>query len=120
MKYAFEKKGRILTVTISGELDHHNAAPLRTAVDEKIISSGARGLVLDFSGLEMMDSSGIGVIMGRCRLMESLGGHVCVSGTKSQIRKIILLSGLGKLVGVCDTAEQGRKLLENTARRETV
>ena len=49
-------------------------------------------------------------------IAEDLQGEL----TKSQIRKIILLSGLGKLVGVCDTAEQGRKLLENTARRETV
>ena len=116
MKFSFENCGRILTVKISGELDHHNAAPLRAAVDDEIIAGKICGLVLDLSGLEMMDSSGIGVIMGRCRLMESLGGHLCVSGAKEPIRKIIMLSGLGRLVGICDTVAEGIRILENTEK----
>ena len=112
MKFEFETLGRVLAVKISGELDHHNAAPLREAIDRELLSGNYTGLIIDLSGLEMMDSSGIGVIMGRCRLLENSGGHLCVCGAKAQIKKIILLSGLGKLVGITEDIKSAAKLLE--------
>lgn len=112
MKFEFETLGKILVVKISGELDHHNAAPLREATDRELLGGNYSGLIIDFSGLEMMDSSGIGVIMGRCRLIENYGGHLCVCGAKAPIKKIIQLSGLGKLVGITENIKSAVKLLE--------
>ncbi|MBQ3053521.1 MAG: anti-sigma factor antagonist [Clostridia bacterium] len=114
MKWDFERKKNLLVAKIFGEVDHHFAGALREEIDRQVINSGAKGLILDFSGVDMMDSSGIGIIMGRCRLMESMGGHLCVTGANEPIRKIILLSGLGKLVGVCDSIEKAEKILNTT------
>ena len=112
MEFKFEKTGGVLLVGTFGELDHHNAAPLREAVDKEMLSGGAVDMVIDLSRLELMDSSGIGVIMGRLRLVQSLGGRLCVSGASRSIRKIIELSGLGKLVILCDTAAEAVKILK--------
>ena len=109
MECKFEKMGKTLVSGVFGELDHHNAASLREEMDTNFISSGAKNMVIDLSGLELMDSSGIGVIMGRYRLVNSRGGKLFVSGAKPSIKKIIELSGLGKLVSLCDTAEQALK-----------
>ncbi len=117
MRFEFEMDGDILILKIYGELDHHHAGEIRESTDNRIMAGGVRGLIIDLSGLEMMDSSGIGVIMGRCRLMESLGYHVCVSGARAAIKKVIVLSGLGRLVGICDTWAQGVTLLRRTDKK---
>ena len=112
MKFEFEKKGRLLIVKITGELDHHSAASLREETDREILGGSYNGLILDLSGLDMMDSSGIGIIMGRYRLMEASGGHLCVCGAKPPIKKIILLSGLGKLIGICEDIKSAAEMLK--------
>ncbi|MDP4119275.1 MAG: anti-sigma factor antagonist [Bacillota bacterium] len=116
MKFEFEQNREILTVKIQGELDHHGARALRESIDNEIMASAARGLIIDLAGLEIMDSSGIGIIMGRCKLMETLGGHVCVAGARAAIKKVILLSGLGRLVGLCETAAEGTNILRSTKK----
>jgi len=112
MDFKFEKIGEILLVGVFGELDHHNAAALREETDSKITSGGVRFLVIDFSGLELMDSSGIGFIMGRYRLIASVGGKLCVSGASASIRKVIELSGLENLIILCDSAREAVKILK--------
>ena len=111
MKFEFEKKGRLLVVKITGELDHHSAAPLREETDREILGGNYKGLIIDLSGLDMMDSSGIGIIMGRYRIMEASGGHLCVCSAKPPIKKIILLSGLGKLIGICEDIKSAAEML---------
>ena len=59
---------------LSGEIAHHSAAQMREKIDESVIQSGAKTLVLDFSLVTFMDSSGIGLIRGRYRLLKELGG----------------------------------------------
>ena len=61
---------------LSGEIDHHSAAQMREKIDESVIQSGAKTLVLDFSLVTFMDSSGIGLVMGRFRLMQENGGEL--------------------------------------------
>ena len=112
MDYKIEKSGNILVVGIFGELDHHKAAPLREAIDSEMMSARTKDIIIDLSGLELMDSSGIGVIMGRLRLVDSLGGVLCVSGASPSVQKIIELSGLTNLVFLCDTAEKAVKILK--------
>ena len=64
-----EKK--LLTVRINGELDHHSAYEIRTATERELRRTGAINIAFDFSGLTFMDSSGIGVIMGRYKTVTS-------------------------------------------------
>lgn len=91
--------GGKLVVELDCELDHHNAAMIRESIDYYIISEGARYVVFDFASTTFMDSSGIGVIMGRQKILEGLGGLVFVRNMGKEIRRIFTLSGLHKIVG---------------------
>ncbi len=86
-----------LTALISGEIDHHSAAGIREKIDEDILRLKPDRLMLDFSGVSFMDSSGIGLIMGRYRLMSESGGKVSVSGASPVNARMIKLAGLGRL-----------------------
>ena len=87
----------ITTVYLSGELDHHNAAPLRERVDTVIRERRPKRLVLDFSGISFMDSSGIGFVMGRYKLIRSLDGELRIQGASARMEKVMRLAGLEKL-----------------------
>ena len=82
---------------LSGEIDHHSAAQMREKIDESVIQSGAKTLVLDFSLVTFMDSSGIGLVMGRFRLMQENGGELVLQNLPAPLRKVMKLAGLDKL-----------------------
>ncbi len=87
----------VTTVYLSGELDHHNAAPLRERVDAIIAKQHPEKLVLDFGGISFMDSSGIGFVMGRYKLMRAVGGELQVRGASARMEKVMRLAGLERL-----------------------
>ncbi len=89
--------GERLTVWLTGELDHHAARELREQVDAAVERSRTRQLYLDFSGVTFMDSSGIGLIMGRYRLLHSRGGSLTVVGASERLGRLMRLAGLDKL-----------------------
>ena len=89
-----------LTVMMPREVDHHAARHMSTEVDCLIDSWHIRTLVFDFAGTEFMDSSGIGVIMGRYRKIYMLGGEVCAVHTSERIRKILMMSGVTKIMQI--------------------
>ncbi len=86
-----------LTVWLSGELDHHAARGWREQIDQEIERSRCRTLILDFQGMTFMDSSGIGLVMGRYRRMQAVGGTVRVIGASPRIETVMRLAGLEKL-----------------------
>ena len=86
-----------LHIWLSGELDHHAARDLREQIDAAVERCKARVLRLDFSDVGFMDSSGIGLVMGRYRLMQAHGGRLTVVGTSSRIEKVMRRAGLDKL-----------------------
>ena len=92
--------GDKLTALLSGEIDHHNGAKLREAIDEKVSQTEPSELVLDFSRVTFMDSSGIGLILGRYRWMRNLGGAVRITHIPPRMEQILVLSGIHKLVQV--------------------
>ena len=87
-----------LTVTVSGEIDHHNASVMRLEADEAIQSALVPNVRIDFDEVTFMDSSGIGFVMGRYRLVSSYGGNVEVVNLSERIYKMMKLAGLEKLV----------------------
>lgn len=97
MQLELTRESGILTAALIGELDHHAAAELRQKIDTAILSCRPRRLMLDLSRLTFMDSSGIGLIMGRYRLMTSLEGDLRLTGTSPRMERMIRLSGLDKL-----------------------
>ncbi len=94
----YEKKKNTLTVKLRGELDHSVAAGVRAELDELILDPGVRRLVFDLNGLEFMDSSGIGLIIGRYKLMARRGGSVAVRSPGRRVDRIFQMSGLYQLV----------------------
>ena len=94
----YEKKNNTLTVKLRGELDHSVAAGVRAELDELILDPGVRRLVFDLNGLEFMDSSGIGLIIGRYKLMARRGGSVAVRSPGRRVDRIFQMSGLYQLV----------------------
>ena len=94
----YEKGKRGLVVRLSGELDHSEATRLRADIDALIRETGTRRLILDLNGLDFMDSSGIGLIIGRYKLMARRGGSVAVLGPDARVDRLFRMAGLYQLV----------------------
>lgn len=97
MAVKLETRGNTVTARLFGELDHHTAKPLREQIDEAVERQRPQQLQLDFGGVTFMDSSGIGLIMGRYRLMGVLGGRLRVCGADARVRQLMRLAGLDRL-----------------------
>lgn len=97
---------RTLVVKIRADLDHHTATELRKLIDAKIKSSNAINVVFDFSKVDFMDSSGIGLIMGRYKMAKILGGKVIIYGVKKQVQRIIEMSGIDRLICICTSLDE--------------
>lgn len=96
-----------VTVAVSGEIDHHNAAIIRYEADEAIQSALAPNVRIDFGDVTFMDSSGIGFVMGRYRIVSSYGGNVEVVNLTDRLFSMMKLAGLDKLVTLRKKTEKG-------------
>ena len=95
-----EKIGNTLVVKLSGELDHHFANEIRIEVDNEIKMKKIKNLVFDFKRVTFMDSSGIGVIIGRYKQINAMGGKTLIIRACPQVDKILELSGIKKLIEI--------------------
>ncbi len=86
--------GKVLTALLSGELDHHSTQLLRETIDERIACAAPSILILDFASVTFMDSSGIGLILGRHKLVSALGGVVIVQGASPGIKRTLSIAGI--------------------------
>lgn len=102
MENCCELENGRLTIRMPKELDHHQANQLKMEADLMMEAYPVKELVFDFAGTEFMDSSGIGMIIGRCRNMNYHGGNVSARNLSPRVRKIFLVSGLHKLIQVED------------------
>ena len=93
----FQKDNQTLSAFLQGEIDHHTAAFARNEIDTEISAQMPTKLVLDFGGVTFMDSSGIGLVMGRYKVTNSMGAVLEVSNVPPNIYKVMKLAGLEKL-----------------------
>lgn len=96
MKYQVEEN--CLTIFLPGELDHHNAEEIRKGSDKLIEENHIKCVIFDFQETNFMDSSGIGVIMGRYKLVYLLGGEVWAVHANERMKKILTMSGVTKII----------------------
>ena len=89
-----------VTALLKGELDQCSAQAVRSELDDLISDRRIRHLILDMKELTFMDSSGIGVILGRYRTLAQRGGTVSVTHMNAQIARVFALSGMGQIIGV--------------------
>lgn len=98
MKLNLIRGDKYLCAEIGGDIDHHTATQIRMRLDGEIERTMPQMLILDMSGVEFCDSSGIGLILGRQRLMQSMGGNLTVKNPSDTARKLITLAGLSYLI----------------------
>lgn len=102
----YEQRGQVLIIMPTKELDHCCAVQVRQGADERIEQGGALHLLFDFSGICFMDSSGIGVIMGRYKKVIFQGGNIACCGIGAEIDRILTLSGLYRIMPRYESREE--------------
>ena len=91
--------GNTMIISMNSELDHHLADEMRMIIDEVIDNRGVCDIIFDFCKINFMDSSGIGLIMGRYKKIRDKG-KIYIVGANQSVQRILLISGLHKIVGI--------------------
>lgn len=100
MSVKFDFQNKIMTVYLTGEIDHHTAAEVRENIDRMIEKRMPSVLQLDFGEVSFMDSSGVGLVMGRIRFMNSVGGRVEVLNLSPNSYKVMKMAKLDSLAKI--------------------
>lgn len=90
----------VLTAMLSGEIDHHTAARMRESIDDAAQKLKPYCLRLDFTAVPFMDSSGIGLVLGRVRLCGFWHGRVVLCGLSPSLEKMVELSGIARVAAI--------------------
>ncbi len=106
MELEFMTESRTLVVKIDCELDHHASEAIRRKVDAEIQRLTPRKVVFDFSGVSFMDSSGIGVIMGRYKNIKRANGTAVMVNVRPEVKRVLEISGVTKLIPQYENLDQ--------------
>lgn len=106
MEQRFDISGGTLTVHLPPELDHHNAEQIREETDRLIRNRNIRRVLFDFGETAFMDSSGIGMLIGRYKTMRFMGGTVAAVRVDAQMRRILTMSGIYKIIDIYEGLPQ--------------
>lgn len=98
MNVEYIKKEKKLILKIEEEIDHHNSEKIRKRADYEIEIHIPKKLVFDLENVTFMDSSGIGMLIGRYKLVQMLGGKTSIVNVKPQVKKVLEMSGVLKLI----------------------
>lgn len=111
MDYCHVKKNCLL-IRLPGEIDHFQAEQVRKECEYACLRFLVRDIIFDFSATSFMDSSGIGLIMGRVQQMEPISGRVFLFGGNRLIRKMWEMAGIMNYVLILNTAEEMKEVYE--------
>lgn len=103
----FDREDKQLVVEITEEIDHHVAEKIRRKVDNEITRYMPRKTIFDFSRVSFMDSAGIGMIIGRYKMMKLIGGSLEIVNVSKTVRRILEMSGINKIIPMEDKMEVG-------------
>lgn len=98
MECVYQKEDKQLIIRLTEEIDHHLAEKIRRRVDYEVQRYIPKKVVFDFTCVNFMDSAGIGLIIGRYKLVTMLGGVLTIRGANNNVKKILEMSGILKLV----------------------
>ena len=97
IKYA-QSKGK-LYIYLNGELDEYTAGRAKSEIENAIASSGnIKCVVFNFANTSFMDSTGIGVLLGRCKTLKKVGIPIYIQNPSVSINKILQISGLYEIM----------------------
>lgn len=106
MNIDFMMNGRTLVTILQGEIDHHTCVEIRQKIDREYQKRRAQNLLIDFEKIKFMDSSGIGMLMGRYRNVAICGGKVALYNVSKETQKLLNMSGIYKLMKVYESKEE--------------
>ncbi len=117
VKEMFKKGGKLaydvhldtMVIHVGGEIDHHSAVCVRTEMDERLLAERPAKVLLELSAVDFMDSSGLGLIMGRLALVRQYGGTLAVLDPSPAVMKMLQLAGMDRMVSVLQTKDEKRK-----------
>ncbi|MED4400793.1 anti-sigma F factor antagonist [Metabacillus fastidiosus] len=107
----FDVKETVLCIRLSGELDHHAAEQLREKVNTLLAGSEIKHIVLNLESLLFMDSSGLGVILGRYKQIKALNGEMVVCAISPAVKRLFDMSGLFKIIRLEETEHRALQSL---------
>lgn len=106
MQVQLIRRKKNLIVRLKGELDHHTADIFRHSVEKELKKKSNQNLIINVTGLTFMDSSGIGVILGRYKQVKDKGGQVAICGLDKHHQRILQLGGLLNIIPVFGNESQ--------------
>ncbi len=98
-------RDKLLTLKISEEIDENCTDKLRRKIDNEITRFLPRKVIFDFSNVSFMDSAGIGMLLGRYKVIKMLGGNLELSNVNNQVRKVFEISGILKIIPIVNIEE---------------
>lgn len=98
MDIKLSKKGTTLIIRIMEDMDHHSAQYLRQKIDNELVKATVKNIIFDFSNVNFMDSSGIGIIVGRYKNIKKLNGKAAIINANPKIMQIFEMSGILKII----------------------
>jgi stage II sporulation protein AA (anti-sigma F factor antagonist) len=107
------ERNKNLIVKINGEIDQHNSEEIRERIDKAYERSRCRHMIFDFSGVAFMDSSGIGLLIGRYKKVSGRNGTVAIANMNRDLGRIYNISGLKKIIGSFESLDQAEKKVES-------
>ena len=99
-QFTCERREDALVVHVRGEIDHHSAVWVRSEIDARILKDKPKKTVIDLSGISFMDSSGIGLVMGRYRTLQKKGAKLNLTNLPPNIYKVMKLAGIERLANI--------------------
>ena len=94
------QKGSCLSIYLRGEIDHYAASSLRREIENKIMAKDIQTLHIDFSEVSFIDSSGVGMLIGRYKTMKEKGGKITAGGMSEQVERLYRLAGLHRIIPI--------------------
>lgn len=111
LEQIFTITGTTLTITLPAEVDHHNAEKIRKEAERLVHRRNIRCMLFDFSNVVFMDSSGIGMMIGKYKLMRFLGGSVAAIHVGARMRRILMISGIDRIIDIYEGNPEAFELM---------
>ena len=102
MNIDYHNKDKLLLIEITEEIDHHTVEKIRRKVDNEITRYMPRKIVFDFNKVTFMDSAGIGMILGRYKMIKMLGGNLEMINVSKMLKKIFEMSGITRICPIVE------------------
>lgn len=105
----YTKENRSLTIKLTEEIDQHEVDKMRRTIDNDIERFNPRKVIFDFSNISFMDSSGIGMVLGRYKLTKMLDGEFEIINVNSRMKKIFDMSGVSRIITIKNVEDDGNE-----------